>query len=190
MGAEVLLLIPVTIYLAVGCLAFLVCISNPRLRGIALDSGLWFALCGILSPVTAIVTVMAVAWWGMPSLDDIAQRDAFLVDHFGLIVLANLLALAILATFITLAHRRLLRKMTFSFFRIYISGIAGAVGLLTAILVTTWCLFASIGSISFSAFVGLALCTTLGLGYIAFKWAATFRALQPLCVASDFPENV
>lgn len=190
MGAEVLLLIPVAIYLAAGYLAFLVCISNRSLRRFALDSGLWFAICGLLSPLSAIFTVMTAAWWDMPSLDDIAQRDDFLVDHLGLVVLANVLALAILATFILLAHRRFLREMTFAFFRIYIAGIAGAVGLLTAILATTWCLLASIGSITFSAFLGLALCTTLGLGYVAFKWAATFRPLQPLCLSSDFPGNV
>ena len=174
-----LLLPPVVVFLAIGCGSFVVCTLAPPLRRYALGVSLWFLVWAVLSPGMLLLNTVGLGILAQGHARVIVPINDFAWHHAKLIAVANAVLLAVIATGVATVHGWMIRRVTFSLFKVYVTAVAGGVGLLTSFLVALMLLVDSIGSAISSLVFFVMLGVMLLLAWFCWRRAEEFRGARP-----------
>jgi len=176
-------------FLALGCIAFLVCACASPLRRFALSASLFFVVC--IPIVFAEGAIILFASMGASALN--ATLDSELPpsmhpswgNHPWQSLALAVTALTVLiaaASAITLLHGWFTRRMTFALFRFYASGVAAGVGVLIALFLWLWIGVATyqygVALLGVEIVVLAAFCSITLMRYV-YQRAAEFRGAYP-----------
>jgi len=174
-----LLLPPVVVFLAIGCGSFVVCALVPQLRRYALGVSLWFLVWALLSPGVLLLNTVGLGILAQGHARVIVPLNDLAWHHVKLIALANIVFVAAIATGAAVAHGWMIRRVTFSLFKVYLTAVAGGVGLLVSFLVVLMLLVDSIGGAISSLAFFVMLGVMLVLAWFCWRRAEEFRTGRP-----------
>ena len=169
-------------FLTVGAVVLLICATVSPLRRFALSAGLWCAVWGPCVCAWVLFGSMAgfVADYGLPKLADGQIRPEDWVKGFGIgIAGLAIVFTALFATVVAYAHQWIIRRFTFSLFRIYATFVSAGVGSVFA-----WSLLFLMGSLGVGIkpwiVVPVMSLALIGLfGFVGYRWAKRLRGTPP-----------
>jgi len=117
-------------FLVVGALQFLLCVAVPRLRKYALSAAFWWAVWGPCTVGLVSLAGLALVARALTEKDgDAVHIHPHLVTGIAWVyVVLGGLGTAATATSLAWLHQAIVRRFTFTLFRIYATAVAAGIG--------------------------------------------------------------
>jgi hypothetical protein len=180
------------IFLALGSLVFVACVSAPPTRKYALSAALWCAVWGPCS-----VGLMTLAGLGLVATAFIAKDGDVQSFHapkllaaFGwdYLIVGVLITMAV-ATGVAWIHQKVVRRSTFTLFRLYAAAVSGGIGSVFGWCLGWWLMWKEVAHYGLVLWCVGMLVLVVAFATAAYKGARQLRGKAPTSFTWISPEE-